>query len=252
MGGIARRALLGNAALLGMGGSGQGADAPPGSGTDRPRRKLKAMFAGGHPGDPEYGCGGTIVRYSDRGHDVVILYLNRGDWGFVEKPMNPPGADRVAEAHNACRILKARPLFAAQLNGKAVVDHQRAHEIQQLMVAEKPDVLFTQWPIDNHADHRAIYALVYEAWIQTGREAALYFYEVSTGEDTMMFAPTHYVDIRATESRKREACYAHASQTPDRYYDLQMRTMAFRGLESGHKYAEAYVRHVHSSQDLLP
>ncbi len=27
-----------------------------------PRRKLKIIVTGGHPGDPEYGCGGTVSR----------------------------------------------------------------------------------------------------------------------------------------------------------------------------------------------
>src|ERR1700737_4756015 len=40
--------------------------------------KLKVIVTGGHPGDPECGCGGTIARYSDLGHDVVLMYLNRG------------------------------------------------------------------------------------------------------------------------------------------------------------------------------
>ena len=30
-------------------------------------RKLKVIVTGGHPGDPEYGCGGTIARYTDLG-----------------------------------------------------------------------------------------------------------------------------------------------------------------------------------------
>ena len=34
--------------------------------------KLKVIVTGGHPGDPEYGCGGTIARYSDLGHEVVL------------------------------------------------------------------------------------------------------------------------------------------------------------------------------------
>jgi N-acetylglucosamine malate deacetylase 1 len=106
--------------------------------------------------------------------------------------------------------------------------------------------------VDNHADHRATFALVYEAWLAMKMKAALYFYEVSSGEDTLMFAPTHYVDITAVQARKRAACYAHASQSPDRFYDMQLQTMAFRGLESGYKYAEAYIRHVHSPADLLP
>jgi LmbE family N-acetylglucosaminyl deacetylase len=29
------------------------------------RGRLKVVVTGGHPGDPEYGCGGTVARYSD-------------------------------------------------------------------------------------------------------------------------------------------------------------------------------------------
>src|SRR5271166_1565345 len=43
------------------------------------KKRLKVVVAGGHPGDPEYGCGGTIARYTDVGHEVVLLYLNRGE-----------------------------------------------------------------------------------------------------------------------------------------------------------------------------
>src|ERR1700686_4613165 len=40
---------------------------------------LKIIVAGGHPGDPECGCAGTISRYTELGHEVVLLYLNRGE-----------------------------------------------------------------------------------------------------------------------------------------------------------------------------
>jgi LmbE family N-acetylglucosaminyl deacetylase len=217
-----------------------------------PEHRLKVVVAGGHPGDPEYGCGGTILRYTDLGHEVVLLYLNRGDWGFLKEPLKEPGSDRVEEARQACGILKARPLYASQLNGKAVVDQSHSKEFQTILEAEKPDVLITQWPIDGHADHRAIFALVYDAWLRSGKKAALYFYEVSNGEDTLMFVPTHYVDITSVESRKRSACFAHASQTPDRYYDLQSLVTRFRGIEIGCSHAEGFIRHIHSREDLLP
>ena len=55
--------------------------------------------------------------------------------------------------------------------------------------------MFTHWPIDNHADHRAISMLVYDAWLRMRKSFALYYYEVSNGEDTLQFAPTDYVTI---------------------------------------------------------
>jgi LmbE family N-acetylglucosaminyl deacetylase len=211
------------------------------------KRRLKVIVTGGHPGDPEYGCGGTIARYTSLRHEVVLLYLNRGEW-----PPGAEGASRVAEAAQACEILHARPLYAGHSNSKAVVDVAHYDAFRQILEAEHPDAVFTHWPIDNHADHRAISMLVYDAWLKLKKKFALYYYEVSNGEDTLQFAPTHYVDITATEPEKRRACYAHASQTPNRYYALQQQVTRLRGIESGHDHAEAYIRHVQSPDFALP
>lgn len=215
-------------------------------------RNLKIIVSGGHPGDPEYGCGGTVARYTAAGHEVALLYLNRGEYGCPDKSPDACGELRTAEAHRACEILGARPLFAGQVDGHAVVDHRAYEDIRKLLEAERPDVLFTQWPIDGHPDHRAISSLTYNAWLGMRKDCALYYYEVSDGEDTLMFAPTDYVDISGIEPRKRAACYAHASQTPDRYYALQTQVTRFRGIESGYSQAEAFIRHAQSAQNLLP
>ena len=50
-----RRELLGAALLM-----------APGKSTAA--EKLKVVVAGAHPDDPETGCGGTIIRYTDAGH----------------------------------------------------------------------------------------------------------------------------------------------------------------------------------------
>jgi len=215
-------------------------------------KKLKIIVTGGHPGDPEYGCGGTAARYADLGHDVVFLYLNRGEKACPDTPHDAGSRVRIPEAKRACEILKARPLFAAQCDGHAVVDPTHYEEFRKLIESERPDVLFTHWPIDGHADHRAISMLSYDAWLRMDKKFAFYYYEVSNGEDTLMFSPTHFVDITATESRKRAACYAHASQSPDKFYALQSQVTRFRGLESGHVHAEAYIRHAQSPDHQLP
>jgi N-acetylglucosamine malate deacetylase 1 len=253
---ISRRTMLGRASLLGstlVVGSQQAAatGAALADGPAEGKRKLKVIVTGGHPGDPEYGCGGTVARYTDLGHDVALLYLNRG-----ESPKRPQdegiASGRMAEAKKACEILKARPLYAGQANSRAVVDADHYEAFRKILEAEQPDVVFTQWPIDNHADHRAISMLVYDAWLKMGKKFALYYYEVSNGEDTVQFSPTHYIDITETEPRKRLACYAHASQTPDRFYALQDLVTRMRGIESGHKQAESYIRHVQSPDFALP
>jgi LmbE family N-acetylglucosaminyl deacetylase len=207
--------------------------------------RLKFIVCGGHPGDPEYGCGGTIARLTARGHDVALLYLNEGDW-----PPTPATA-RLAEAEKACEILKARRLYAGQANGHAVVDADHYDQYRRILEREQPDAVFTQWPLDNHRDHRACSSLTYDAWREMGKSFSLYYYEVSNGEDTLQFSPASYVDFSAFEPVKRAACYAHASQTPDRHYALQDSVAAFRGLESGCKRAEAFLLQRESARDLL-
>jgi len=207
--------------------------------------KLKFIVCGGHPGDPEYGCGGTIARLTACGHDVALLYLNDGGW-----PPTPSTA-RIAEAKKACEILKARPLYTGQANGHAITDDDHYEQYCKIVERENPDAVFTQWPLDNHRDHRACWTLTYDAWRQLERRFSLYYYEVSDGEDTQQFSPACYVDITETEPTKRAACYAHASQTPDRYYALQDQVAAFRGIESGHKRAEAFLLQRGNARDVL-
>ena len=215
-----------------------------------PSKPLKIVVTGGHPGDPECGCAGTIARYTALGHDVVLLYLNRGEGYCGAASLDRCAAIRTAEAQNACRILKARAAFADQVDGRAIVDAPHYDSCARLLADEKPDVLFAQWPIDRHRDHRAISMLALDAWWKTGRSFALYYYEVA--EDTTMFAPTEYVDISAVESLRHAACYAHVSQSPDKWYPKQVEITRRRGVESGFSQAEGFLRHPESKRALLP
>ncbi len=236
-----RRSLLKTTGLLAAAAVPAIAQAPASSSN----RKYKIVVTGGHPGDPEYGCGGTIARLTALGHEVVLLYLNNGEW-------ETPAAVRIAEARKACDLLKARPLYANQKNSNAIVDNTHYDAFEKLIQSENPDAVINQWFIDNHTDHRAIANLTYEAWKRSKRRFALYYYEVSDGEDTMQFpAPSHYIDISSTAETKKSACYAHASQTPDRYYAIQDAVAVFRGMSIGASRAEGFVYQLGSPADIL-
>jgi LmbE family N-acetylglucosaminyl deacetylase len=119
-----------------------------------------------------------------------------------------------------------------------------------VLAAESPDVVFTQWPVDHHRDHRAVSMLTLDAWLKAGKNFALYYYEVA--EDTMMFSPAEYVDISSVESRRRAACYAHVSQQPDKWYPKQVEITRARGVQGGFPQAEGFLRHPESKRALLP
>jgi LmbE family N-acetylglucosaminyl deacetylase len=207
-----------------------------------PGHPLKIICVGGHPDDPESGCGGTLARYAAAGHRVTIIYLTRGEAGIPGKPHDEAAAIRSAECETACKILGAKPVFAGQIDGATVVDAKAVDSLARLISAEQPDIAFTQWPIDTHLDHQAAGTLTFRAWLAGARRFELYYYEVNSGSQTMAFHPTDYVDITAVREKKKAALFAHKSQKGEEIYRRHHEVMEdFRGREAGVAAAEALV-----------
>lgn len=212
-------------------------------------RKWNVVCVGGHPDDPETGCGATLARYAEHGHNVTIVYLTRGEAGIDGKSHAEAARIRTAEAERACKILGANPVFAGQVDGSSEVNNARYEEMDKLLTAQHPDVVFTHWPVDTHRDHCAASLLTYQSWLRAGRKFALVYFEVLSGEQTQQFHPDFYVDVTSTWQKKKEACFAHVSQGPNEFYPYHEEMERFRGLEYRVKRAEAFVLH---SQGPLP
>jgi LmbE family N-acetylglucosaminyl deacetylase len=206
-----------------------------------PKRTLNVVCVGGHPDDPESGCGGTLARYAEKGHRVTIIYLTRGEAGIPGKSHQEAAAIRTAEAEAACRILGARPVFAGQIDGDTAVDRRRAEAFAALLKAEQPDVVLTHWPIDTHPDHQAASFLAIRAHTERIGRFALFFFEVNAGSQTMAFLPTNYVDVTSVREKKKAALFAHRSQDGEAIFREHHEIMEnFRGRESGVAAAEAF------------
>src|SRR4051794_5020109 len=52
---------------------------------ESPAQKKKIVCVGGHPDDPESGCGGTLAKFAAAGHEVTIIYLTTGEAGIEGK-----------------------------------------------------------------------------------------------------------------------------------------------------------------------
>ncbi len=203
----------------------------------------KIVCVGAHPDDPESGCGGTLAKFSQAGHQVTILYLTRGEAGIPGKSHDEAAAIRTREATEACQLLNAKPLFFGQIDGDSVLDNRWLTQFRQVLDNEQPDCVFTHWPIDSHKDHQVTSLLTIQTWLQAARKFELYFFEVCAGEQTMTFHPTDYVDITATQELKRKAVYCHQSQVPASIYNCGHTLMEeFRGIASGFGAAEGFVR----------
>jgi len=209
-------------------------------------RPLNVVCVGAHPDDPETGCGGTLAKFSHQGHYVTIIYLTSGDAGIVGKSLEEAAAIRTEEARKACVILGAKPVFIGQVDCFTVADNSWFEKIQQVLEAEKPDILFSHWPIDSNRDHMITSILVQKAYLQMGYNFPFFFYEVCTGRQSQNFLPTDYVDITDFREQKIEAIICHASQgfiSKENYQKKDHKLMEdFRGLTLRVEAAEAFIR----------
>lgn len=207
-----------------------------------PSRRLKIVCVGGHPDDPESGCGGTLLRYTAAGHAVTILYLTRGERGIPGKSLDEAAAIRTGEAQEACRIIGAKPLFAGQIDGATEFNRAAIDSFVPLLAAEAPDLVFTQWPIDTHPDHQVASLLTLRAYWAGPKKFQIHFYEVDAGDQTQCFRPTAYIDITSVREKKKTALFAHKSQHGEEIYRRHHEVMEnFRGREARVTAAEAFV-----------
>lgn len=206
------------------------------------KTKLKVIAVHAHPDDPVTNCGGVISLLTNKGHDVVVAYLTRGEAGIQGKTHDEAAEIRTAEALEACRIMKAKPVFLGQIDGSCEITNDRYSATFDLFKKESPDIVITHWPIDTHRDHRICSNLVYDAWLRMGKKFDLYYSESMTGMQSQGFKPDLYVDITPVIEQKRKAAFCHESQGVKEWYPVSHELMEkFRGLENNCKYAEAFV-----------
>lgn len=225
--------------------------APEGGKSGAKKGKRKALIIGAHPDDPETCCGGTMIVLKNAGYEVVSVYMTKGERGISGKSLDEAAAIRVPEAKAACEIMGARPVFMTQIDGDAQINQERYIEMRELIAAEKPDIVFTHWPIDGHPDHRVCSLLVYDAWRRLGYNFELYYFEAMSGTQSQHFHPTDWVDISQVAEQKRQACYCHVSQGMDEVYKgWHLKMEEFRGIEFRCNRAEAFIHLRRDTNDI--
>lgn len=214
--------------------------------------KLKVVVVGAHPDDPETTCGGTMILLAEQGHEVVSAYLTRGEAGIEGKTYKVAADIRTNEALNACKIMNVKAVFLTQIDGSCEITPARYNEMYDFLDNEKPDLVFTHWPVDTHRDHRICSILVYDAWLRMGKRFALYYVEAMSGIQSQNFNPTNYIDIGTSVEKKHQACFAHESQgIREMYESSHDRMEIFRGMEAGCKYAEAFIHQNQSPKNTV-
>ncbi|MDI6839370.1 MAG: PIG-L deacetylase family protein [bacterium] len=196
---------------------------------------MNILAIGAHPDDIEYGCGGTLLKYRDRGDKIYLLVLTFGELGGDSNI-------RKIEQEKAAKVLRTKKLFWGQFKdtkiptGRALIS-----KLDSVIKEVEPDEVYVNYYKDDHQDHRACSECVIAAARYVKR---VLFYEDYTSQN---FEPNIFVNIEDILEEKIKLLGIHKSQVKRSYptgLDMleAVRSIAsYRGFQGKIKYAEGFI-----------
>lgn len=220
---------------------------------------MRILAIGCHPDDIEIACAGTLAKYKNSGHDVIICHVANGDLGHAVIMPEELREIRKKEAQLSGTIIGAE-VVTCDIGDLRVYEGQKEYrdKIVDVIRYSQPDLIITHCPDDYMPDHVAVSKLVFDASFAasvphyeteakgTAALTPIFYMDTLAGVN---FCPTEYVDITDTMEQKLEMLEKHVSQMKwmrdHDHIDFAefVRTCArFRGLQCGVQYAEAFTQ----------
>ena len=225
------------------------------------------LIIAAHPDDEVLGCGGTIARLVEEGHEVNIAILGEGITSRF--PQGGPSETTLVEALRVCSqkvaaLLGARSVFHYNLpdNGFDTVPLLNIVKIiEELSEKVNPQVVYTHSGADLNIDHSIVLraALTATRPMQGQSVRSIYSFEVPSstewafGQFQTAFRPNVFVNISSSLQAKVAAMALYRSETrcfPHPRSAEAIRAIAQRwGSTIGYDAAEAFelVRSIHLS-----
>ncbi len=212
-----------------------------------------------HPDDIEMGCGGTLLKYKQKGHDVIACHAANGNLGHLEIKPDELRKIRLAEAQKAGEIAGFE-VVTADIGDLTVnsANEDQLKRITKIIRDAAPDVIITHSPNDYCSDHVELSKLVFAASFNAtcphfepdlGSACSLTPLYYADTSRSINCVPTEYVDITDVMDKKEEMLRCHESQLVwlkehDNVDIIQVtRTRAAdRGSQCGVAYAEGFTQ----------
>ncbi len=217
---------------------------------------MRVLAIGAHPDDLEILCGGTLARFTQEGHQVTMCHVCNGNLGHREIPRDKLREIRREEARNAAALIGADAITLDIDDFDIYVEREARMKMIEAIRSATPDLIILPDPRDYMPDHTIAsevgFAGSFGATLPqfVTRSPAhfkltpIYFADTVAG---LNFDPEEYVDISEVEDIKRRMIACHRSQAVwlrehDNvdYVEMAMVQSAFRGMQAGVRYAEAF------------
>ena len=227
-----------------------------------PARSESVLLISPHPDDVDFGCAGTIAKWTRMGTEVAYVICTSGDKGTDDSQMKPERlmAIREAEQWRAAEFVGVGKVTFLRLKDGELENNRVFRELLVRMIrSHRPDVVLSMDPANtrfekpyvSHSDHRATALAVFDAIYPAARNRNFFPEQLSEGltphsVDRIFFfgtdCPNTWIDITETIDAKINALRCHESQLAD-FKNLETwvrERYAEVGREKGMTYAEAF------------
>ncbi|RLC82166.1 MAG: PIG-L family deacetylase [Chloroflexi bacterium] len=185
----------------------------------------KVLIVAAHPDDEVLGCGGTIPRLAQEGHDIYIAILGEGITSRYDQ-RDQADQTRIESLHErsqqVAELLGAKNLFTYELPDNRfdtvpLLDVIKI--VEELIERLQPEAIYTHHSGDLNIDHVIVHRAVLTATRpQAGQPVkAIYAFEVPSSTEWAFdqfspFQPNVFVNISTTLETKIEAMALYESE----------------------------------------
>lgn len=226
---------------------------------------MNILAIGAHPDDVETYCAGTLAKYVSLGHHVTIATATSGNIGSATHSMVEIAEIRKREAAKSASLIGCEYVCLDYDDEMFYEDKDARLKFIDLVRYAKADIILTHNPHDYNPDHMLTSKIINDiavmipiAHLKTKNPPydhipVIYYFEPVYG---LGFVPTDYVDITDFYETKCAMLNCHESQKAwmsanykdtlgddlNAFFNGIRITAEYRGMQSGVKYAEAFMR----------
>lgn len=185
---------------------------------------MKILVIAAHFDDEVYGCGGTIAKLTNKGHEVHVCVLTDSCTAqYRGKASYEMVKQKMAESEEVNKILGIKKTYVSDFPDMKLdtIPHVELNrEIEQHIRRIKPEVVYTHHGGDVNKDHKLVFesTMVAVRPLQHSCVKRVLCYEVPSSTEwapptpSNIFAPTVFVDIGKTLDRKVAAMETYRSE----------------------------------------
>ncbi len=155
-----------------------------------------------HPDDVEIAMGGTVAKYAQKGHNVLIVLVSTPNQKRV----------REKEAIMSANILGARVSILGLDPDDLIANRKLIGIFDDIIADYSPDVIYTSWLHDSHQDHAVVSRVTLAATRRNSCSLYMYHQQIPSGITPHAFRAQAFVDISEMLDIKIKAVLAHESQ----------------------------------------